>query len=210
MTLNMTMTRTIRRFGCFFMGFAAVAAVPCTSASTGDFYPSYEAKIVGHVVLSGNPARQMLLQQTGRKEYLYVKQASQPGFTVIDVTKPTKPQVVNHISQRDLTIVNPGLAIAVSPEKASAGSSQDPRSASPNTQSRATAETVRVLNLSNPAKPRTVETFNGVTSMARDDGRKLIFVANHDGIWILSHQTVLRRHECSSSDAISSAIPNCD
>ena len=44
----------------------------------------------------------------------------------------------------------------------------------------------------------------------RDDARSLIYVANGDGIWILSHREVLRRHLCSSSDALSSAIPNCD
>ena len=79
-----------------------------------------------------------------------------------------------------------------------------------NSQPQTATETVHVLNVSNPAKPKTIETFNGVTSIVRDDSRKLIYFANQDGIWILSHQTVLRRHECSSSDAISSAIPNCD
>ncbi len=104
----MKMIGTIRRWRWLSLGLGLLFVVPCASASTGDFYSSYEAKIVGHIVLPGNPARQILLQQTGRKEYLYVKQTSQPGFAVIDVTNPKKPHVMNHISQRNLTIVNPG------------------------------------------------------------------------------------------------------
>jgi hypothetical protein len=46
--------------------------------------------------------------------------------------------------------------------------------------------------------------------MVRDDARSLLYVANGDGIWIVSHKPVLRRHLCDSSDAISSAIPNCN
>ena len=60
------------------------------------------------------------------------------------------------------------------------------------------------------AHPQTVQSFSGVTSILPDDARGLIYVANGEGIWILSHQQVLRRHYCSSSDAISAGIPNCD
>lgn len=192
----MKIINKIRSSGWFVAILVGCFVVPYLSASAGDFYPSYEAKVVGHIVLSGNPVRRMLLQQAGRREFIYVKQASQPGFTVIDVTKPKTPRVVSRISQRNLTILSPGLAIAETPAR-----SDD---------NRTSAETVRVLNVSDPANPRTIKTFEGVTGIVRDDARKLIYVANRDGIWILSHQTVLRRHECSSSDAISSAIPNCN
>jgi len=71
-------------------------------------------------------------------------------------------------------------------------------------------KSVRVLNISDPVHPRTLETFDGVTSMVRDDARSLLYVANGDGTWIVSDKQVLRRHLCDSSDAISSAIPNCN
>ena len=70
-------------------------------------------------------------------------------------------------------------------------------------------ESVRVLDVSDPAHPRTVQNFDGVTSILQDSARNLIYVANGDGVWIGSHQQVLRRHECSSSDAIS-PMPNCE
>jgi hypothetical protein len=179
----------------------------CAGASTGDFYPSYQTKIVGHVVLSAKPTRQMFLQQEGQRAYLYVRQASQQGYTVFDVTKPERPKLLNQVSQRNLTILDSGLAISETPDTAvpsrsvgDAGRSQG---------GSRTPELVRMLDISNPAHPRTVQTFEGVTSIVRDDARSLIYVANGDGIWILSHREVLRRHLCSSSDEIS-PMPNCD
>jgi hypothetical protein len=203
--------KTIRktpRFECLWLLLGAFVLPLCAGASTGDFYPSYETKIVAHVALSGKPTHQMFLQQEGRRAYLYVRQASQQGYTVLDVTKPERPKLLHQVSQGNLTILDSRLAISETPDTASpshsagdAGRSQG-GSGSP--------ESVRVLDLSNPAHPKTIRTFGGGTSVVRDDARSLIYVANGDGIWILSHREVLRRHLCSSSDALSSAIPNCD
>jgi hypothetical protein len=151
----------------------------------------------------------MFLQQEGRKAYLYVRTASQPGYAVFDVTKPEHPRAVNR-QPENLTMLGSGLAISETPDDSKTGS---PAQAANRTSPQASGkfpESVRVLDVSDPAHPRTIQTFDGVTSMARDDARNLIYVANGDGIWILSHREVLRRHLCSSSDAISSAIPNCD
>jgi hypothetical protein len=203
--------KTIRktpRFECLWLLLGAFVLPICAGASTGDFYPSYQTKIVSHVALSGKPTRQMFLQQEGRRAYLYVRQACQQGYTVFDVTKPERPKLVNHLSQRNLTILDSGLAISETPDTASP--SRSAADVDRNQGGSRTPESVRVLDVSNPAHPKTVETFGGVTSIVRNDARSLIYVANGDGIWILSHREVLRRHLCSSSDAISSAIPNCD
>lgn len=178
----------------------------CASASPIDFYSSYETKIVGHVAVSGKPTRQMFLQQEGRRAYLYVRQASQQGYTVFDVTKPARPKLLNQVSQRNLTILDSGLAISETPDTSP---SPSVGAAGRNQGGNRPPELVRVLDVSNPAHPKTVETFEGVTSIVRDAARNLIYVANRDGIWILSHHEVLRRHPCSSSDAMS-PMPNCD
>ena len=199
--------RKTPRFKCIWLWLGAFVLPLCAGASQGDFYPSYEAKIVGHLTLAA-PTRQMFLQQEGRRSYLYVRQASQRGYTVFDVTKPQRPKLLNVISQRNLTILDSGVAISETPDTASPSRSIGNTGTSQG-DSR-TPELVRVLDVSDPAHPRTVQTFEGVTSIVRDDARSLIYVANGDGIWILSHREILRRHPCSSSDAISSAIPNCD
>ncbi len=115
------------------------------------------------------------------------------------------------MSQGNLTLLNSGLALSETPEKstdASPSHSMEDQHAGPGASN--TPESVRVLNISDPVHPRTLETFDGVTSMVRDDARSLLYVANGDGIWIVSHKRVLRRHLCDSSDAISSALPNCN
>jgi hypothetical protein len=190
----------------------SIVFLPINShASQGDFYRSYaDTKVIAHVPLSGGSPQQMFLQQVGRRDYLYLQQASDQGFTVIDVSKPAKPKIVTHVPGKNLTLVGSGLAIAEAPASTAAGSSVADENTEGVRGGGSTPQRVRVLDVSDPAHPRTVQNFSGVTSILPDDARGLIYVANGDGIWILSHQQVLRRHPCSSSDAISSAIPNCD
>jgi hypothetical protein len=151
----------------------------------------------------------MFLQREGRKLYLYIQQPSQQGFTIVDVSKPAKPKTVSHVPHEKLLTVGSGLAIAENSESSatvgtSATGSREGARGGGNV-----PESVRVLDVSDPAHPQSVQTFTGVTNILSDDARGLIFVADTDGIWILSHQKVLRRHECSSSDAISE-MPNCN
>jgi hypothetical protein len=205
----MRMICKTRRWECVWLGLGALFVSVCAGASTGDFYASYQAKVVGHVALQGKTAQQMLLQPEGRKEYLYVREAGQSDFTVINVTRPKHAKVIGHVQANNLAIVDAGIAISETPERAGARSAQAV-SVKSSSGDGGVPQSVRVLDITDPAHPRTVQTFDGVTSIVRDDQHNMIYVANGDGIWILSHQAVLRRHLCSSSDAISSAIPNCD
>jgi len=202
-----------RIFACAVLALGALFLTIRADASPGYFYPSYTgAKVIAHVPLSGGAPQQMFLQQEGRRRYLYVQQPSLQSFAIVDVSKPTKPKVISHVPEESLTVVGSGLAIAETPESPATGGN------SPATKNPAGArgggrtlpESVRVLDVSDPAHPRTVRTFDGVTTILQDGINNLIYIADQDGVWILSHQPVLRRHECSSSDAISSAIPNCD
>jgi len=205
-----TNNRTLTVAGAILV-LAVLFLAMCSDASTGDFYTSYAgAKVIAHLPLSGT-VRQMYLQQEGRRRYLYVQQPSQLGFTVVDVTKPAKPKTVTHVPQENLVTVSSGLAIAEQTQASPTVGKSPAAGAAEGTRGGGNVpDTVRVLDVSDPAHPRTVQTFTGVTNILPDDARGLIYVANGEGIWILSHQQVLRRHECSSSDAISSAIPNCD
>jgi hypothetical protein len=113
----MKLIRKTRRFECLFLALGALFLATSAEASPGDFYTSTEARVVGHLSLPENPARQMFVQQVGRKPYLYVRQASQSGFTVVDVTKPKKPRIVNHVSQENLILLNSGLALSETRDK---------------------------------------------------------------------------------------------
>lgn len=206
---KMNAMRTVLRIRPLICGVLAVGALlstPGADASDSDSYASYsEARVIAHLPLSGG-IRRMFLQQEGRRQFLYVQQPSHQGVTVIDITKPERPKMVNQVPLENLTMVSFGLAIFETPENpATVGSSL-------NTEGRhgsGVLESVRVLDVSDPAHPRTVQSFDGVTSILQDSAQNLLYVANGDGVWIVSHQQVLRRHECSSSDAIS-PLPNCD
>jgi hypothetical protein len=193
----------------FLATLASVLLPAGVFAAPGDFYPAYQqAEVIAHLRLSGSVPTQMFLQQQGRKEYLYVQHSGQKGFTVVDVSKAKGPKVVTNMPQQNIAALGSGLAIT---DKSQANS--DHAFAKDGQASRggdSTPQSIKVLDLSDPSHPRTVQTFNGVTSIVTDSARGLVYLANAGGIWVLSHQPYLRRHLCSSSDAISGAEPNCD
>ena len=199
----------IRTLICVVLAVGALLSTLSADASDNDSHFSYlEARVIAHLPLSGG-IRRMFLQQEGRRQFLYVQQPSQQGVTVIDITKPERPKVVNQVPLENLTMVSFGLAIFETPENSATmgaslatGNAEGPHGSG-------VLESVRVLDVSDPAHPRTVQNFGGVTSVLQDSAQNLFYVANGDGVWIVSHQQVLRRHECSSSDAIS-PLPNCD
>lgn len=200
----------IRKFACVALALGALLFTTGADASDSDFNPSYlQARVIAHLPLSGG-AQQLFLQQEGRSQYLYVRQPSQQGVTVIDITKPERPKVVSQVPLENLIMVGSGLAIFEAPENSATartslatGNAEDPRGIG------AVPKSVRILDVSDPMHPLAVQNFDGVTSILHDSARNLIYIANRDGVWIVSHEQVLRRHECSSSDALS-PMPNCD
>jgi hypothetical protein len=192
------------------LGLGALILTARAGASTGDSYQSSPPRVIAHLPLSGSGARHMFLQQEGRARYLYVQRSSRQGFTVINVTNPGRPRLVSRGPLETLTVVSSGLMVTETPNKSALAT--PPRTieeAGSSHEHRTDPESVHVLDISDSVHPLTVGTFSGVTSVLTDDVRGLIYVANDDGIWILSRRDALRGHECSSSDA-TSPIPNCD
>jgi len=199
----------IRAVTCVALAVGALLSTPGAVASDSDFYPSYlQAKVIAHLPLSGG-ARQMFSQQVGSGQFLYVQQSRRQEVTVIDITRPERPKVVNQVPLENLIMVSFGLAISETPENSATGGASLRDENAENHRGSGVIESVRVLDVSDPVHPRTVQNFNGVTSILQDSARNLFYVANGDGVWIVSHQQVLRSHECGSSDAISE-LPNCD
>ena len=166
-------------FAVFFLASAATAQEP--------------AKVIAHLTLPGTAVRQMFLQQRHDKQYLYLQQSAH--FTVVDVTDPKNPTIVERVaSQGSLASIQSNLAVTVKPEKGQ-----------PSTVS---TQVVNVMDLSDPKHPRTVQTFSGVTSILPDDTLQLVFIANNEGLTVLSHKQPYIRPLCTSEDAMKSD-PEC-
>ena len=194
------------------IAFAAAVVVMIAPRISANTKPTeVPAKVIAHLALKDAPGSEMLLQSKGDKQYLYVQKASKQGFTVIDVTKPVVPSLVNTGAQSSeatagkLEIVGPDVGLAEVPDKNSKGVIRN--SDSP-------TETVKILDLSDPAHPKVLQTFNGVTSILQDPSRGLIYLTNTDGLWILNHARpgitpAKKKRACGSEDAIASMPPDC-
>jgi len=170
------------------------------------------ATVIAHLPLPQATGSQMLLQKENSKQYLYIQQAAKQGFMVVDVSKPEKPNLLkrtaesNQATSGNLEMVSPDVAIAEAPEK----------TPTTLTNSSHPTETVRVLDLSDPRNPKTIETFTKVTSLLPDGGHSLLYVVNNEGLWILryNHPSLLepakKKPPCDSNSEIMAMPPDCD
>ncbi|MGA9802918.1 MAG: hypothetical protein WBQ19_06750 [Terriglobales bacterium] len=170
------------------------------------------ATVIAHLPLPQATGSQMLLQKEKGKHYLYVQQAGKQGFMIVDVTQPEKPSLLkrtaesNQSTAGNLQMVAPDVAIAEAPEK----------TPTTLTSSNRPTETVRVLDLSDPRNPKTLETFYNVTSLLPDGGHDLIYLTNNEGLWILRYNRPFRleparkKPPCDSESEIMAMPPDCD
>lgn len=170
------------------------------------------ATVIAHLPLPQATGSQMLLEKENGKQYLYVQQAAKQGFMIVDVTNPEQPNLLKRTAQSDqatagnLEIVSPDVAIAQAPEK----------TPTTLTNSNHPTETVRVLDLTDPRNPKTLETFNKVTSLLPDGGHGLIYLTNNDGLWILRYnrpsrfEPAKKKPPCDSESEIMAMPPDCD
>ncbi|HEV8048411.1 MAG TPA: hypothetical protein VGP35_11805 [Terriglobales bacterium] len=190
-----------------------VSCAVLVSASAAPTKPTdVPATVIAHLPLPQATGNQMLLQKEEGKTYLYVQQASKQGFMVVDVSKPDKPNLLKRTAESsqatagNLEMVSPDVAIAVAPEK----------KPSTLTSSNHPSETVRVLDLSDPHNPKTLQEFEGVTSVLPDGGHGLIYLTNHEGLWVLRYskpallQPAKKKRPCDSESEISAMPPDCD
>jgi hypothetical protein len=169
------------------------------------------ATVIAHLPLPQATGSEMMLQKEHGKEYLYVQQAAKPGYMVVDVSHPEAPSLLkrvpgsNQATEGDIKMVTPTTAIAETPEKT-------PETLS---SSKHVTETVRVLDLSDPKDPKTLETFTKVTSTLADGRHGLLYVANNDGLWVLrySHPWLIEpaknKPPCTSEAEIQAMPPEC-
>jgi hypothetical protein len=170
------------------------------------------ATVIAHLPLPQLTGSQMLLQREEGKQYLYVQQASKQGFMIVDVSKPERPTLLKRTAQQNqstagnLEMVSPDVAIAEAPEKTPTTLANSNRP----------TETVRLLDLSDPRNPKTLETFNRVTSLLPDGHHGLIYLTNDEGLWVLRYvrppllEPAKKKPLCDSNAEIMAMPPDCD
>ncbi len=183
-----------------------MVAAPLAASSRSD-ESEQAASVVAHVPLEGGPATQMFLQDRAGKHYLYIDQGSGGGYTVVDVTKPAKASIIRRGAPGEsMEIVQGTIGLASSSEH---GTKKAVTSSKPET------ESIKVMDLSDPANPRTIQTFKGVTSVLVDSKRNLFYLTNDEGFWVLkSNQQRFaperRKQPCTSEAAIQAMPPDCE
>lgn len=134
--------------------------------------------VIAHVQLDGGTATRMVLVQKDEKEYLYVGFGSS-GFCIFDVTKPATPRKLERFAgaggtqTADFQQVGDAMAVTSRTGEATVSSSD------------ATSRSVTILNTADPANPKQIQTFSGVTSVVGDDARGQIYLSNGEGLWIV-------------------------
>jgi hypothetical protein len=160
-------------------------------------------QVVGHLDLNGMHVNQMFIEQRGDKVYLFLHRPTKQAYALVDVTKPDHPMLVSRdVAKSDGRTEGPAtgsvFALTVTPENASASTSAAPLP----------TETVNLVDLSDPKKVKTVKTFKGVTAVYPEDGRKLVYLVNNEGLWIVNHRMTHPLPVCDSESALTPE-PEC-
>jgi len=128
---------------------------------TGPARSQDQIAIEAHIAFSDGPVTHFIATRHYDRSYVYAEREAGKPVTLIDVTNPAHPRVLANTSLEapsgDLLVVD-GIA--------------EP------------AQTIRLMNFSDPANPKVTKQFDGVTAVEKVG--RLTLLANGDGIWILS------------------------
>lgn len=156
-----------------------VAAIPSLDAKDkkSKLDPQDTIEVVAHIPATTGPVRRFMTTQHYSREYLYVEHDAGQGVTLVDITNSSHPLVLGEVSYpasggATTLVAVSGTAVLVTNQPALASS---------------TAQSIRIMDFSDVKNPRVAREFSRVTAITRDEPRRLIFVANDEGIWIL-HQ----------------------
>jgi len=164
-----------------FLALLGVIVLPTAHAKDKKTKPAVKdpqdsIEVVGHIPAANSPVTRFLPTQHYSSYYLYAEHQGGQDVTMIDVTKANRPNV---LAEMPSALPGNSDSLAVVAGTAALVSSAPAGAAAP------AAQTIRIMDFSDPLHPKVTREFAGVTATSRDDRRGLIFVANGEGIWIL-------------------------
>jgi hypothetical protein len=135
--------------------------------------PQDQIVVESQIANADGPVTRFVATRHYDRSYIYAEREAGKPVTLIDVTNPTHPLV---LSQATFP-VPAGNLLAVAGTAALAGDAAAEKAPAP--------QTIRIMDFSDPAKPRVTKQFDNVTAIQNVSGG-VILLANTDGIWILS------------------------
>jgi hypothetical protein len=135
--------------------------------------PQDRIDVLANLRVPEAPIVRLTMTQHYNRSYLYIEQATR-GLTLVDVTDAKHPAIVSSLGNSN---IGNGTVLAAAGDAALISSEEPP--ASPK------EKTMTIVSFADRAHPQTIRQFNKVTCTAVDNQRGLIYVANHEGLWIL-------------------------
>jgi hypothetical protein len=132
--------------------------------------PQDQISVDAHLADSGGPILRFVATQHYDRAYVYAERGPGQPVTLIDVTKADQPTVISQLDAGANLVAVAGTAALSSTSVADATT--------------APAQTIRVMDFSDPANPKVTRQFEGVTAVQKIGS--VILLANADGVWVLS------------------------
>src|ERR1700761_1800787 len=133
-----------------------------------------EIEVAARLPLSAGPVTRFVETRHYRRDYLYAEHENKT-VTLIDVTTITAP---TQLAEMALPAGRTGTLVSVNGTAALVGGGE-----TRSEESSPAPQTFRIMSFADPLHPTVKQEFEGVTAMAQDDKRGLIFLANDAGIW---------------------------
>ncbi len=134
--------------------------------------PRDQIAIEAHIALGDGVVRRFVATRHYDRSYVYAEREAGKPVTLIDITNAGHPKVLSNTSfpasSGSLLDVAGTAALVTDTVNAKA----------------APAQTIRLMDFSDPANPKVTKEFDGVTAIEKIGA--VILLANGDGIWILS------------------------
>ena len=171
--------RSVVRAAVVFLAVGIASAPLILARSKPKKSVDQKLGVVAHVQLDDGTATRMLVGQKNEKRYLYVGFSSSSDVCIFEVTTPAAPRKLERLAEidgsqtADFQLVGETLAMTSRSGEATKGSSDVAR------------HSVTILNMTDPANPKPVQTFSGVTSVVADDVHGLIYLSNGEGLWVV-------------------------
>ena len=140
--------------------------------------------VVGHVALPGAVVTNLRPLEDSSAQLLEVTDSTTHTLNLVDVTDPSRPHIVQRI-HKPAALENSRLEVEVGHAALFAETQ--------GTSVRPASRMITLVNLADPANPKTVRQFANVTFMTADRTRKLIYLANPDGLWVLQAYSLADR-----------------